>query len=64
MQDARFLRSQAVRLRSQAEMCLEVAQRISDRNAAESLRGQAAQYFARAIALEGESATSDPAVKS
>jgi hypothetical protein len=52
------LRSQAVHLRSQAEMCLEIAEKISDRNAAENLRGKAAQYFARAVELEGESATS------
>jgi hypothetical protein len=45
MQDAGFLRSQA-------EMCLEVAGKISDRKAADNLRAKAAEYFSRAVELE------------
>jgi hypothetical protein len=39
-------------LRSQAEMCLEVAGKISDRKAADNLRAKAAEYFSRAVELE------------
>jgi hypothetical protein len=45
MRDAAFLRSQA-------EMCREVASKISDRKAAESLRVRAAEYVSRAVELE------------
>jgi hypothetical protein len=45
MQDAGFLRTQA-------EMCLEVARKLSDRKAAENLRAKAAEYFSRAVELE------------
>jgi hypothetical protein len=47
MQDARYLRDQA-------KLCLEIARQMSDRQAAETLRMDAAQYFARATAIEGE----------
>ena len=45
MRDARYLRIQA-------ELCLEVAEKVSDRNSAEKLRVQAADYLAGAVALE------------
>ena len=45
MHDAGFLRSQA-------EMCLEVATKLSDRRAAENMRAKAAEYFLRAVELE------------
>jgi hypothetical protein len=47
MQDARYLRDQA-------NLCLEIARQMSDRQVAESLRMDAAQYFARATAIESE----------
>ena len=45
MQDARYLRAQA-------EFCLKLASQLSSREAAENLRAAAAQYFARACAVE------------
>jgi hypothetical protein len=41
-------------LRSQAELCLEVAELVSNRHDAEQLRITAADYFARALAAERE----------
>jgi hypothetical protein len=43
--DARYLRAQA-------EMCLAMAQQISDRKDADELRAMAARYLERAAALE------------
>jgi hypothetical protein len=45
MQDARYLRAQAA-------LCLEIAGQMSDPRAAEKLRDEAAQYHARAAAIE------------
>ena len=45
MQDAYYLRSQA-------ELCLEIAGQMSDRRDAERLRANAADYLARAAELE------------
>lgn len=50
MQDARYLRAQA-------SLCLQMAGEMSDPNAAEKLRAEAAQFHERAIKLE------TPAVK-
>jgi hypothetical protein len=47
-------------LRSQAEMCLEVAAKISDRKAAADLRTQAARYLAQAAEIESASERSLP----
>ena len=38
--------------RSQAELCLDIAQQMSDGTLAESLRDTAAQHFARAVEIE------------
>lgn len=53
MQDARYLRDQA-------KLCLEIARQMSDRQVAESLRMDAAQYFARATAVESGQAPEAP----
>ena len=45
MQNARYFRDQAV-------LCLEVAQQMSDPQAAENLRAAAASHFERAVELE------------
>jgi hypothetical protein len=45
MQDAKYLRAQAA-------LCLEMAGNMSDSNAAEKLRAEAAQYHDRAVQLE------------
>jgi hypothetical protein len=45
MQDARYLRAQAA-------LCLEIAGQMSDPKSAEKMRVDAAQYHARATALE------------
>ena len=42
----------AVELRARAERCLAVAAQLSDRAAAAQLQKQAAEYHARAQALE------------
>ena len=39
-------------LRAQARRCLEIAQQMSDRNAADILRVQAQHYHERAVQLE------------
>ena len=39
-------------LRAQARRCLEIAQQMSDRNAADYLRTQAQHYHERAVQLE------------
>jgi hypothetical protein len=39
-------------LRTRAQKCLEVASQLSDRQAADELRRQAADFHARATALE------------
>jgi hypothetical protein len=46
MRDARYLRSQA-------ELCLQIARQMSDRKVAERLRADAAQYHAEATRIEG-----------
>ena len=48
MQDARYLRSQA-------ELCLQMAQTVSDGKVAENLRAAAAEYFSRASDAESPS---------
>jgi hypothetical protein len=45
MQDAQHFRDQAA-------LCLEIAQQMSDRQAAENLRVSAAQYFEKAAELD------------
>jgi uncharacterized protein DUF6894 len=45
MQDACYLRSQA-------ELCLQIARALSDHKAAENLRAVAAQYFVRTLEAE------------
>jgi hypothetical protein len=47
VQDARYWRDQAA-------LCLEMARQMSDRRTADNLRATAAQYFAKATALEAE----------
>lgn len=47
MQDARYLRDQAA-------LCLEIARQVSDRQLADTLRHDAAQYFERATQLESQ----------
>jgi hypothetical protein len=47
VQDARYWRDQAA-------LCLEMARQMSDLRTADNLRATAAQYFAKATALEGE----------
>ena len=41
-------------LRAQARRCLEIAQQMSDRNAADILRVQAQHYHQRAVELEAD----------
>jgi hypothetical protein len=53
MQDACYLRLQA-------KVCPEVAKEISDRRAAGYLHAKAAQFFARAVALEESAETTAP----
>ena len=48
MKDANYFRARA-------ELCLNVARLLSDRNAAERLRVEAAENVARAVALEARS---------
>ena len=45
MQDARYLRAQAA-------LCLEIADQMSDPKSREKMRADAAEYHARAAALE------------
>jgi uncharacterized membrane-anchored protein YhcB (DUF1043 family) len=45
MQDARYFRSRA-------ELCLKLANQISDLRSADQLRAEAAQHFARAAELD------------
>jgi hypothetical protein len=45
MQDARYFRDQAA-------LCLEIARQVSDRQLAEKLRLEAAQYLIRATELD------------
>ena len=45
MQDARYLRAQA-------ELCMEIASQMSDPKAAQQLRADAADFHARAAAIE------------
>jgi hypothetical protein len=47
--------SDAHYLRSQAELCMDVARRLSDRNAAGHLKAKAADYLSRAAELEDKS---------
>jgi hypothetical protein len=53
MQDARYFRDQAA-------LCLEIARQMSDRQASERLRADAANYFARATMLEGRTEAAGP----
>jgi hypothetical protein len=53
MQDARYLRSQA-------ELCLQMAHTVSDGKVAENLRAAAAEYFSRASDAESPSAQNPP----
>ena len=53
MQSARYLRSQA-------ELCLELAQQTSNRREAEHLRIAAADYFCRAVEAERQSEMREP----
>jgi hypothetical protein len=53
MQSARYLRSQA-------ELCLELAQQISNCREAERLRITAADYFCRAVDAERQSGMREP----
>ena len=56
---------QSVRyLRSQAELCLELAQQISNRHEAEHLRIAAADYFRRAVDVERQSKMREPSSSS
>ena len=50
---------EACHLRSQAELCLGIALQMSDRGDAERLRARAAEYLARAVALENQSPALD-----
>ena len=45
MRDARYLRAQA-------ELCLEIARRISDQTSSDNLRAEAARYHAEAAEIE------------
>jgi hypothetical protein len=45
MQDARYLRAQAA-------LCLQIADQMSDPRSAEKMRADAADYHARAAAIE------------
>jgi hypothetical protein len=42
----------AQRLRSQAELCLQIARLMTDRSAANQLHTKAADYLAQAVELE------------
>jgi hypothetical protein len=53
MQDASYLRSQA-------ELCLQIARAISDYEAAENLRAVAAQYLVRSLEAEPQLETAEP----
>jgi hypothetical protein len=53
VQDARYFRSQA-------KLCLKVAQLSNDQRAAECFRTSAANYLARAAELEAQSQSSRP----
>jgi hypothetical protein len=53
MEDASYLRSQA-------ELCLQIARRLSAHKAAENLRAVAAQYFVRALEAERQLGTAEP----
>jgi hypothetical protein len=46
----------AQRLRSQAELCLQIARLMTDRSAANQLHTKAADYLAQAVELEINSA--------
>jgi hypothetical protein len=50
----------AAYLRSQAELCLQMAHLMSDRRVAEGLQIKAAQYFARAMAIEARVGAAGP----
>jgi hypothetical protein len=50
MPDARYLRSQV-------ELCLEIARQLGDQQAAANLRAAAARYFARAVEAERHSSS-------
>ena len=45
MRDARYLRAQA-------ELCLEIARRISDQTSSDNLRAEAARYHAEADEID------------
>ena len=47
-------------LRAQAELCLEIARQMSDREAAEQLRADAARYHAAAAEIEGMEPSTQP----
>ena len=51
MRDARYLRAQA-------ELCLEIARRLSDRTSSDALRAEAARYHAEAAEIETRVQTS------
>ncbi len=53
MQDARSFQD-ARYFRDQGTLCLEMARQVSDRQMAEGLRKEAAQYFVRAKELDTE----------
>jgi hypothetical protein len=53
MQDAHYLRSQA-------ELCLQMARSTTDDHLAENLNAAAAQYFDRALAAEESHALQTP----
>ena len=46
-------------LRSQAELCLQMARAMSDPHAADRLRAAAARYFARALVVESQTPTAE-----
>ena len=46
-------------LRSQAELCLQMARAMSDPHAAEGLRAAAGRYFARALVVESPAPTAE-----
>jgi hypothetical protein len=54
MRDARYLRTQA-------ELCLEMARQVGDRVAADGLRAEAARYHAEATEVETDTKT--PVIK-
>ena len=53
MQDARYLRSQA-------ELCLQMARKLNDDNLAKNLGSAAAQYFQRAVESERPQVIGEP----